>query len=127
MNDHSRILLVSRDQLLLQTRKLILGAFFEVETAARLSEAGYVLSQHDFDLIVLCDTLSNADCEQIADMVHDRKPKPTLLSLLGPYAENRDRQVGRKVALTGGPLQLIRECADVLGFDLHGKQRSLSN
>jgi DNA-binding response OmpR family regulator len=127
MSAHSQILVVSRDQMLLQTRRLILGTYFEVEGAGRMSEAGSILRQHDFDLIVLCDTLSNSECQQIAEMVHDRRPQPTLLSLTGPGINGKEREVGRKLALPGGPLQLLRECADVLGVDLHGKQRMFSN
>ncbi|HEY3706543.1 MAG TPA: hypothetical protein VGL22_15885 [Terracidiphilus sp.] len=118
---------MSRDQMLLQTRRLILGTYFEVESAGRLSEAGSVLSKHDFDLIVLCDTLTDSECDQIAHMVEDHKPKPTLLSILGPGTKDHDRHVGRKVVLKGGPLQLVKECADLLGVDLRGKQRMFSN
>lgn len=127
MNPHSQILVVSRDQMLLQTRKLILGTYFEVESAGRMSEAGTALSRHDFDLIVLCDTLTDAECRQIAAMVEGRRPKPTLLSLLGPGNRDHGRQIGRQIALQGGPLQLLKECADVLGCDLRGKQRMISN
>ena len=123
MNTHSQILVVSRDQMLLQTRRLILGTYFEVEGAGRISEAGSILSKRDFDLIVLCDTLTNAECQQIANMVRDQHPEPTLLSLLGPGAKEHERAIGRKVALKSGPLELLKECATVLGVDLHGKQR----
>jgi len=110
--------------MLLQARRLILGTYFDVESAGRMSEAGSILSKHDFDLIVLCDTLSDQECRQIASMVSDQKPQPTLLSLLGPGTRDHDPPVGRKVALRGGPLQLLQECADALGFDLHDKQRA---
>jgi DNA-binding response OmpR family regulator len=115
MNTHSQILVVSRDQMLLQTRRLILGTYFEVEAAGRLSEAGSILAKRDFDLIVLCDTLSDSECQQIAQMVRDQRPQPKLLSLLGPGTKEHERHVGRKVALPGGPLQLLKECADALG------------
>ena len=114
--------------MLLQTRKLILGTYFEVESAGRMSEAGSILSKHDFDLIVLCDTLSNEERRQIAEMVRDQKPKPTLLSLLGPGNQGDKPVVGRELACAGGPLQLLKECANVLGFDLrsNGKKHPLA-
>lgn len=123
MNHHSDILVVSRDRMLLQTRRLILGTYFQVEAAGRLSEAGMLLSQQDFDLIVLCDTLSDAECLRIAEMVRDQKPRPTLLSLMSPGHGRSDAIVGRKLPCGGGPLRLLKECADVLGFDMRGKQR----
>src|SRR6185437_13569950 len=111
MNTHSQILVVSRDQMLLQTRRLILGTYFDVEAAGRISEAGSILANREFDLIVLCDTLSNSECRQILDMVRHQRPQPTLLSILGPGTKGQEREVGRKLPLTGGPLQLLRECA----------------
>lgn len=126
MDGHSQILVVSRDRTLLQTRKLILGTYFEVESAGRMSEAGSILSKQDFDLIVLCDTLSNEERKQIAEMVQNQHPKPTLLSLLGPGNKGDKPVVGRELACIGGPLQLLKECANVLGFDLrsNSKQRT---
>lgn len=127
MHTHSQILVVSRDQILLQTRRLILGTYFEVEAAGRMSEAGSILSKQDFDVIVLCDTLSEAERRQIADMVRNQRPQPTLLSLLGPGTRGHDPVIGRKIECGGGPLQLLRECADLLGYDLRGKQRMVVN
>jgi DNA-binding response OmpR family regulator len=127
MNTHSHILVVSRDQMLLQTRRLILGTYFDVEAAGRMSEAGSIISKNDFDLIVLCDTLTDAECQQIAEMVRNRNPQPTLLSLLGPGTKGHDRVVGRPLSLPGGPLQLLKECANVLGLELPSKQRVTAN
>lgn len=129
MHNHSQILVVSRDRMLLQTRQLILGTYFDVRTAGRISEAGSILSKSDFDLIVLCDTLSDPERRQIAEMVREQQPQPTLLSLLGPGTKNHDPCIGRKLECMGGPLQLLRECADLLGFDLRSssKQRMFTN
>lgn len=128
MNTHSQILIISRDRMLVQTRKLILGTYFEVEAAGRLSEARSILSKRDFDLIVLCDTLSNHERSQIADLVRDQQHEPILLSLRGPANQGEKLAVGRELCCVGGPLQLLKECANVLGVDLQtgSKQRSLA-
>ena len=126
MHNHSQILVVSRDQMLLQTRRLILGTYFDVEAAGRISEAGSILSERDFDVIVLCDTLSDTECHQIADLVRDRKPQPTLFALRGPGNKNANCSVGRNL-VAGAPLELLKECAEVLGYDLRGKHRMFSN
>ncbi|KAA6465143.1 hypothetical protein DYQ86_04115 [Acidobacteria bacterium AB60] len=127
MHDHSQILVVSRDQMLLQTRKLILGTYFEVEAAGRMSEAGSILSKRDFDVIVLCDTLTETECQQIAQLVREQKPHPTLFSLLGPGNRNRGSSVANKT-IPRAPLELLKECAEVLGYNLRGgKQRIFSN
>lgn len=124
MSTHSQILVVSRDQMLLQTRRLILGTYFEVEGAGRMSEAGSILSHHDFDLIVLCDTLSDVERAQIAEMIRDQDPQPKLLSLLGPGTRGHDPLVGRKVPTGAGPLGLLKVCADALGYDLSVKRNN---
>jgi DNA-binding response OmpR family regulator len=127
MHDHSQILVVSHDQLLLQTRRLILGTYFEVESAGRLSEAGMMLSKRDFDVIVLCDTLSESECRQIADLVRNQRPQPTLFALLGPGNHHKNSLAGSR-SVDGAPLELLKECAEVLGYCLHnGKQRIFSN
>jgi hypothetical protein len=126
MNTHSQILVISRDQMLLHAHRLILGTYFEVEAAGRMSEASSLLSKFDFDLIVLCDTLSEGECHQIADLVRDRRPQPTLISMLGPGNKNAGATVGRKLA-GGVPVILLKECAEVLGYNLHGKQRMFSS
>jgi hypothetical protein len=126
MNAHPRILLVGRDQMLLQSRRLILGTYFDVDAAGRVSEACMLISKRDFSVIVLCDTLSEAECRQIADHTRDQTPQPTLLSLLGPGNRDASSTFGRTIA-DEGPMQLLKVCAEVLGFDLHGKQRLFSS
>jgi hypothetical protein len=126
MNSHSQILVVGHDQMLLQSRRLILGTYFQVESAGRISEAGSILSKCDFDLIILCDTLSDTECLQVADMVETQTPHPILLELFGPGISH-DRHIGRRFSTCGGPLQLLKECAGVLNFDMRTKQHTLPN
>jgi hypothetical protein len=112
--------------MLLQAHRLILGTYFDVEAAGRVSEACGLISKTDFSVIVLCDTLSEGECRQIADMVRNQSPQSTLLSLLGPGNRDASSTFGRAVA-DESPVQLLKECAEILGFDLHGKQRMFSN
>jgi hypothetical protein len=126
MNTLPQILVVGRDRMLLQAHRLILGTYFDVEAAGRVSEACGLISRQDFDVIVMCDTLSEGECRQIADMVRDQSPQSTLFSLLGPGNRDATSTFGRTIA-DAGPLQLLKECAELLGFDLQGKQRQFSN
>src|ERR1700676_4679012 len=80
MNALPQILFVGRDRSLLQAHRLILGTYFDVEAAGRVSEACGLISRQDFDVIVMCDTLSEQECRQIADLVRDQSPQSTLLS-----------------------------------------------
>src|SRR6266700_7582168 len=81
MDDQKRILLVSRDLMVLQTRKLMLGAYFEVCAAGRVLEAKALLAEHQFDLIVLCYTLTDDDCEKILNGARLHSPKAKTLIL----------------------------------------------
>src|SRR5213595_1325421 len=76
-----QVLVVSRDQMLLHTRQLILGAFFEVRGAGRIREAEALLATQPFELIILCYTLSVAECQQVLELVANLKPHPRILIL----------------------------------------------
>ena len=85
MDDQKSILLVSRDLVVLQTRKLMLGAYFDVCAAGRVLEAKTFLAEREFDLIVLCYTLTDDDCEKIlnAARLHSPHAKTLMLTVAG--------------------------------------------
>ena len=72
MNSHARVLVVSRDEMLLRSREMILGAFFAVRGAGRFSEARTLLTSNNFDLIILCHSLTADECERLAAIAHER-------------------------------------------------------
>src|SRR6267154_1417662 len=81
MSRPKRILLVSRDLMVLQTRKLMLGAYFEVHAAGRVREAKTLLGEQDFDLIVLCYTVGQDDCHGIVESAQQHCPQAKILVL----------------------------------------------
>jgi DNA-binding response OmpR family regulator len=81
MNTGAHVLVVSRDQMLLQTRKLILGAFFEVDAAGRVPEAEAVMAERAFDLIVLCYSLTDGEYAKMVALADRQDPKPKILTL----------------------------------------------
>lgn len=123
MGLRTQILVVGRNPTLLHIRSLILGTYFEVELAGRLSEAAARLSQQQFGLIVLCDTLSDFECRQIAAYAQQCQPRPSLLLLLGPGARSREGLPVCRSARSERPLDLLKECASVLKLHIPGKQR----
>lgn len=125
MQIHPHVLVVGRDQLVLHTRSLILGTYFDVEIAGRLCEAAQQLSQNSFSLVVLCDTLSDSECSQIAGFARECKPQPSLLSLLRPGASLRNNMMGCHFTHSARPTDVLRECASVLNVNLNEKQRGL--
>ena len=71
-----QVLLASRDAMLLQTRQLILGAFFRVHGAGRIREAGVLIAMCAFDLVILCYTLTEGECREVIQLVATRCTNP---------------------------------------------------
>lgn len=123
MNSDAYILIVSKDQMLLHTRKLILGSYFQVETAGRVSLARSLIAQQTFDLIILCHTLSEGERQQVIGLVDEQNPRPKVLTLsaLGYYYS--DTGTGPKFMTEDGPFALIKKSAELLGFNLNSGDR----
>lgn len=124
MNSHARVLVVSRDEMLLRTREMILGTFFVVRGAGRFSEAKTLLNSHSFDLIVLCHSLTPDECERLAILARAQNPRPLILAMsASSRAANRpwaDKQLG----VDEGPYGLLKKCAEMLGYALKSKARA---
>jgi len=123
MDDQRRILIVSRDLMVLQTRKLMLGAYFDVSAAGRVLEAKVFLADRPFDLIVLCYTLTDDDCRKILDAAHVHSPdaKVLMLTVTG-YAANQASDF-YSLAAEEGPFVLVKKSAQLLGFEFKSKGR----
>lgn len=124
MNVKANVLVVSRDEMLLRTREMILGAFFSVKGAGRFSEAKTLITETNFDLVVLCHSLTNDECEHLADLAHRQNPRPLVLAMsangnggVKPWA---DKQLG----VEEGPYGLLKKCFAMLGFVLKSKARA---
>jgi DNA-binding NtrC family response regulator len=125
MNSHARVLVVSRDEMLLRSREMILGAFFAVRGAGRFSEARTLLTSNNFDLIILCHSLTVDECERLAAIAHERAPRCQVLAMsassrasgMKPWA---DKQLG----VDAGPYGLLKKCAEMLGYVLKSKARA---
>ena len=124
MDEQKRILLVSRDAMVLQTRKLMLGAYFDVSAACRVVEAQKFLAEHSFDLIVFCYTLTNDDCNAIlnAARLHSRGAKILTLTLTG-YAARLKPPASYFLPAEEGPFVLLKKSAEMLGFEFKSKGR----
>ena len=124
MNSHARVLVVSRDEMLLRTREMILGAFFKVRGAGRFSEATTLMKSEDFDLIVLCHSLTEDECERLAMLSLEKDPRPLILAMgASSHAEFKpwaDKQLG----VDAGPYGLLKKCAEMLGYVLKSKAKA---
>ena len=124
MNSHARVLIVGRDEMLLRTREMILGAYFVVQRAGRLAEAITAMRNTRFDLIVMCHSLICDESEALAFLAQQHTPRPLILAMNStsrvlekPWA---DRQLGEDA----GPYALVKKCAEMLGYVLKSKARA---
>lgn len=118
MNHGPHVLVVSRDQMLLQTRTLILGTYFRVEPAGRVGEAEAAMARICFDLVILCYTLSDDEYRRMLELCACQSPYPRTLTLhSGADGQPRPGADG-ECAPEKGPYQLLKKTAEVMGFTL---------
>jgi DNA-binding response OmpR family regulator len=118
---NSQVLVVSRDEMLLHTRQLILGAFFQVYGAGRIREVEDLIARRRFDLIILCYTLSQPERQRVMDMVAGQKSRPRIL-VLSPAGSLLPEPESSLVMMTeAGPYYLLKKTAEMLGVDIKAK------
>jgi DNA-binding response OmpR family regulator len=118
MNNGAHVLIVSRDQMLLQTRSLLLGAYFQVEPAGRVPEAELAFSRAAFDLVVLCYSLSDDEYLKMIELCKLQEPQPKILILNPASGAHHRRGVDGEYSVESGPYELMRKAAEVLGVPL---------
>jgi DNA-binding response OmpR family regulator len=117
MNNGTHVLIVSRDQMLLQTRALILGAYFQVESAGRVAEAKAAMAKIAFDLVILCHSIPDDEYRKMIELCESQNPRPKILTLNA--ATNGHHRAGDgDCALECGPYELLKKTAEMVGFPL---------
>jgi hypothetical protein len=115
------VLVVSRDPMLLHTRQLILGAFFQVHGAGRVCEVEDLLSRYSFDLLILCYTLCPSECRTILDLLAGLKRQPRILALNPVGGAPAEPLPGPVTMTEAGPYHLLKKSAEMLGVDIRMK------
>lgn len=123
MSAQRRILLVSRDVRVLQVRKLMLGAYFDVYPAVRVEESRILLKTYPFHLMVLCYSLSEDDCNKIRSFATGRNAGLGILMVSAQGKCAATLEGARQVAVEDGPLALLKSSANLLGFEFQTKGR----
>jgi len=110
--------------MLLRTREMILGAFFAVRGAGRFSEARVLLTNNKFDLIILCHSLTQEECERLALIAHEQAHRPLILAMSASSRGNIKPWADKQLGVDAGPYGLVKKCAEMLGFVLKSKARA---
>ncbi len=116
-----QVLVVSRDAMLLRTRQLILGAFFQVQVAGRIREAETLIATHSFDLIILCYVLTDAERRQVMELAAEQKRRPRILMLTPAGIPPEEQDSADATMSEAGPYYLLKKSAELLGVDIRAK------
>ncbi len=116
-----QVLVVSRDAMLLQTRQLILGAFFRVLGAGRVREAEALFATCRFDLVILCYTLTETECRELIQLADEQKHRPRILMLTPVGFPPAEPCAGSASMTESGPYYLLKKSAELLGIDIRAK------
>lgn len=122
----ARVLLFSRDRVLLQTRQLVLGAFFDVHAAGRTQEVEKLLRSYKYDLLVLCYTLSDSDRAWLSSTLQDQDYQPKVLSLLSAHSNSMPSPGDRTHMREAGPFYLLKRTAEIIGVEIKTKGRFIA-
>jgi hypothetical protein len=132
MKSQAQVLLIGKDDQLLRTRQLILGTFFQVETAGRISHAVGILANRHFDLIVLCYSLAEDERQKVEDLLQNNSHSTQILTLrnsmtlsggCSTVSDSAD-ETRQELNSDGGPYTLVKKCAEMLGVELKSIGRS---
>ena len=113
-----QLLVVSRDAMLLQTRQLILGAFFHTDCAGRVREAEALMSNRRYDLVILCYTLSEIERLDIIELAAKQRHRPRMLILTPAGMPPSEPALGDATMSEAGPYYLLKKSAEMLGVEI---------
>lgn len=110
--------------MLLKTREMIFGAYFEVTAAGRATEAIARLASTYFDLVVLCHSLTENECERIAGIAH-KHAHPARILALKPLTDFGDEKAWAddEIGVDAGPYGLLLKAAEMLDFRILSRAR----
>jgi len=114
MEPTAKILCVSPDPLLLQTRRWILEGYFQVDCADRLQEAAAMIESQNYDLILLCYSLRAEECRQVHDLVRVRAPRTQILALTEGSNGCAEAYSDLQMPVGQGPYALLKMVVEMI-------------
>jgi CheY-like chemotaxis protein len=109
------ILCIGRDPVLNRTRRMVLHRCFVVAIAASRAEAVAQLAARSFDLVLLCYSLSDEDCQSLLKDVQTAQPNAKILALSSGHMRLTLALPHEEFA-SEGPEDLLRKIAAMTGL-----------
>ena len=111
-----RVLCYGHDELLLYTRERILNREFLVGRCNKLADLTEILAQGPLDLLLLCQSVPDAECEEVIEKVRAESPQVKVLALHEPFAGACSAHSDAAMENLDGPLALLHEIHALLGI-----------
>ena len=102
--------------MLLYTRKLILDREFVVDRCENLACLTETLSRCSLDLVLICQSVPDAECEEVIEMVRTASPKAKVLVLQAGQPGSCSVHSDAAVEILDGPPALLHEIHALLGM-----------
>jgi hypothetical protein len=104
-----RLLSYGHDEMLLFTRKRILEREYWVETCDLLCDLEEVLAKGPFQLALLCQSVPDAECQEVMQRLRAAWPEIKVLVLRESMVGVRTTRCDRTMESLEGPPALLRE------------------
>jgi DNA-binding response OmpR family regulator len=115
-NRHARVLCIGRDPSLLRTRQLVLANHFNVVTVGTVGEMQALGQDRNFDVVLLCHSLSAEECDLAAVTARRRWPAARILALAVERSSCR-HYAEQTIRGLDGPRLLIQAIEHLVGAE----------
>lgn len=102
--------------MLLYTRKLILDREFATERCDSVAGLTEILSRGPLDLVLICQSVPDAECEEVIEMVHAASPQVKVLVMQAGHSGSCSLHSDTTMENLEGPPALLREIREMLGI-----------
>jgi len=108
------VLCYGHDELLLHTRRLILREYFQVSVTTSIEATAALARLEQMDLVLLCHSLSEEECDQMIELVGELWPQAKVLVLTAPDLGRATSLPHEEFAALDGPYSLMRKMREML-------------
>jgi hypothetical protein len=115
MPARARLLCYGHDEMLLYTRKLILDREFLTEKCDTLAGLAEILARGPLDLVLMCQSVPDAECEEVIELVRRASPDVKVLVLEVGQAGSCSLHSDAALENVAGPSALLHEIYALLG------------
>ena len=128
MKSKIRVLIVSRDDMLLRIREMMIGAYFHTIGVGRPVDAKAQLHVVHFNLVIICHSLRSEEGQVIAELAHGQTPPAKVLALR-PRSEGGEEKLWADdlIGVDAGTFGLLLKCAKMLEYKIRSRSKAATD